>query len=385
MIAEPEMQELSNFWTEKSDALSFYFQPPAPTELAHREEALLAKNKLQEMLRNTETNYPGLHSLIERIQTRVDEMKRNSRRAKVIFASKSGDLWKEYDMSGDFGVQVSVGKSFCMAPLIEQKQKQRRYCIALTDRNRARLLLLEGEEITEHTQVLDEEKEKIRTTGTAKSVHLERKKEEQARQHFVFLAEHLLHFHEHGDFDFLLIGCREDMWPEIESELHTDLKKILIGRFTVDPGLATRDEVKEKADAFIANRAREEEESIVAKVIGGAASDGLGATGLSAVARAIEKGEVRTLVVASNNPLLAKNAAICTSCGHIQLNAAAACSLCSSETRCYDNAKEALLRAALERGVEIQLLRKTSVDLPDGIAALLRFRSDHNTPQALAS
>src|SRR5260370_21736817 len=190
-------------------------------------------------------------------------MKGNGGRVKVIFACHGKGLWCEADVSRDFSMRLDVGWAFTLAPLLGQQQSRRRYCIALADRNRARLLLLEAREISEHSQVLDEEKERIGTTGASKSVHLERQKAEKARRHFTFLAEHLLHFYEHKDYDHLIVGCRDEMWPEIEAALHPDLKRILLGRFAVDPGLAPADEVKEKAQALVDRKDHEEEARLV--------------------------------------------------------------------------------------------------------------------------
>ncbi len=187
---------------------------------------------------------------VQRIVETISDLKGNSGRAKLIFACRSKGIWREFDAPGDFGCHIDVGSNFMLGPLIAQQQGRRRYCIALADRNRARLLLLEAREIAEHSQILDEDdKEKIRTTGAGKSTHLERKKDEQARRHFCFLADHLLHFHEHRDYDSLIIGCRDEMWPEIEAVLHPDLKRVLVGRIALDPGLATRGDPAKGAGA----------------------------------------------------------------------------------------------------------------------------------------
>ena len=49
-ISVEELKELAGFWTDKGDALSMYLQVRTPSELAHREEPIFAKQKIQQAL-----------------------------------------------------------------------------------------------------------------------------------------------------------------------------------------------------------------------------------------------------------------------------------------------------------------------------------------------
>jgi hypothetical protein len=383
-LTSDELKELASFWSNDGDAISVYFKAPEASELSHREEPIFAKDQIKQKL-GTLTGASADRADVRRIIDAIAAMNGNSGRTKLIFACKRKGIWREFDAPGDFGCRIEVGSSFALGPLIAQQQGRRRYCIALADRNRARLLLLEAREIGEHSQVLDEEKEKIRTTGTSKSVHLERRKDEQARRHFTFVAEHLLHFYEHKDYDSLILGCRDETWSEIEAELHPELKRILIGRFCCDPGAATREEIQEKAQALVDAKDREDEQRLMERTMGGFASNGLGAVGLSDVIQALEKGEVRTLLWADKPDGQQMSASLCESCGHIQAQELQACALCGAKMRLFANAEEALLRHALGRSIEVREMHYSKLPMPDRIAAWLRFRADVNTPQALAS
>jgi peptide subunit release factor 1 (eRF1) len=323
---------------------------------------------------------------VQRIESAISGLKGNGGRAKVIFACGSKGVWREFDAPGDFGCRMDVGANFTLAPLIAQQQGRRRYCIALADRNRARLLLLEAREIAEHSQVIDEDdREKIRTTGTGKSAHLERRKDEQARKHFCFLADHLLHFYEHKDYDALIIGCRDETWPEIEAVLHPNVKRILLGRIAVDPGMAGHEEIQQKTQALVDARDREDEQQLMERTMGGFAANARGAVGIHEVIDALEKGEVRTLLWASKPDGQQHSASLCEGCGHLVGRELNACTLCGAKMRLYQNAEEALLRHALGRSIEVREMHYTKLPMPDRIAAWLRFRAEVNTPRALAS
>lgn len=386
-ITLDELQELASFWTDDRDAISVYFKAPERSELGNREEPIFVKDQIKQKLRGTNSAGRSADQAdVQRIVDTISGLKGNGGRAKVIFACRSKGLWREFDAPGDFGCRIDLGSNLTLAPLIAQQQSRRRYCIALADRNRARLLLLEAREITEHSQVIDEDdKEKIRTTGASKSAHLERRNEEKARRHFCFIADHLLHFYEHKDYDRLIVGCREEMWPAIEAELHPELKRVLVGRFTCDPGLATRPEIEEKAQALVNEKDRNEEQKLNERTMGGFASNALGAVGIHEVIDALEKGEVRTLLWTSKPDGQQRSASLCENCGHLEAQELRACTLCGAKMRLFDNAEEALLRHALGRSIEVREMHYTKLPMPDRIAAWLRFRAEMSTPQALAS
>lgn len=382
-IAVEELRELAGFWSDRDDALSLYAHGKTPSELSHRGEVISAKDKIQQALQKGRNSVDRAD--VERALEAVAGMKGNGRRAKVIFACKRAGIWREFNVPGDLVVRAEAGPAFTLAPLAMQERGQKRYCIALADRNRARLLLLESGEITEHSQVLDEEQEKVRTTGTSKAQIYERRKEEQVRRHYQFVAEHLLHFYEHKDFDCLMVGCRDEMWPEIEAELHPELKRVLVGRFPVDPGLATAEEIREKAQPIVDQRDRVEEASLVEKAVVGSATRGLGAVGLRDVIDALEKREVRTLLLPDGASRNQQGASLCENCGHLEARDLKKCSLCGGTMRRFAQAEEAVLRHALGRGLEVRKVRWAKLPAPDEIAAWLRFRADVNTAQALAS
>lgn len=381
-IAMEELRELAGFWADRGDALSLYVQVKTPSELSHREEVISAKERIQQALQNGKNSVDRAD--VQRAMETIAEMKGNGGRAKVIFACNREKLWREFNVSGDFAVSAEAGPAFALAPLVAQ-ETQERYCIALADRNRARLLLLEGGQIAEHSQVLDEDQEKIRTTGTSKAQIYERRKEEQVRRHYQFLAEHLRHFYEHKDYDCLMVGCRDEMWPEIEAALHSELKRIFVGRFTVDPGMATAEEIREKAQAIVDQRDREDEQRLLERAVGGAASHGRGAVGLRDVIDALEKGEVRMLLLPAGNGQGGRSASLCENCGHLEATELSKCALCKGKMRMFPHAEEAVLRHALGRGLEVRRMHWTKLPQPDEIAAWLRFRAEVNTPQALAS
>jgi len=387
MIPAKELHDLAAFWTDSGDAFSLYFEPSVPSELSHREETILAKQRIQQAMENMHGVAAASRTLVRRAIDTIAEMDGNHGRSKVIFACARNNIWREYNLPGKFGVRVEVGPAFAIAPLITQQEHQPRYCVALVDREHARTIWLEAGEMKEQGDgfALAENIEKIRTTGARKSRHLERQKEEPVKRRFHHMSEQLLHSFERGNFQALLVGCREDLWPEIQDSLTPELKRILIGHFPVDPGLATFRDIQSRAERVIARRDRTELDHLMEKAAGGAASGGLGAVGLADVADALERNEVRVLLWPDPRTRFNQGASLCPECGHLDLEPAKSCTLCGSSMHRFARADEALVRKALASGVEIRALRHASPHPEAEIGAWLRFRTDQNAPQALAS
>jgi hypothetical protein len=55
MITREQIHELAQFEDQGACALSFYFQPTAPRNKAHKEEAILTKDLAREALRRLES------------------------------------------------------------------------------------------------------------------------------------------------------------------------------------------------------------------------------------------------------------------------------------------------------------------------------------------
>ena len=100
---------------------------------------------------------------------------------------------------------------------------------------------------------------------------------------------------------------------------------------------------------------------------------------------ALEKGEVRTLLWIDMPNAARRGASLCQNCGHLDLEAQEACALCGGPMRRFADAREALLRHALGHNIEVRQLHHARLPQPDGFAAGLRFRTEMNTAQALAS
>jgi peptide subunit release factor 1 (eRF1) len=183
-------------------------------------------------------------------------------------------------------------------------------------------------------------------------------------------------------FDLLLIGCRDETWPEIAPHLHNDIKRRLAGKFVIDPGMASPQEVREHAEGILAEFVASEEQALIREIIGEAQRNARGALGLRHVLNALERQEVQTLVMSRD---FQAQAVECTNCRHLDTRMVRSCAICAHETREVSDVSDALVDLALRNAAEVRFI-EGDADLEKGgrVGALLRFRADQNTPQKVA-
>ena len=384
MIPRETLKRLAGIYSEQGTAISFYFKPETPQNKSHQAEPILIKDKVRELLGSlSEIPRKGAGDDLQRILRMSEELRTNPR-PKGIFASKEHNLWIDLDLPIAPETRLSTAKYFQLAPLFAASQDEPRCCIVVLDREKTRVFRMRGPEILEQSEVLDEEPREVRNTGTGGSSKAERQREEPVKQHFKFVADHLLYYFDRDEYELLIIGVRDDLWAEFEPKLHPSLRQILIGRFSADPGLIRIEEVREQARKLFEQQRNSEIQELLQTVYGESQRNGLGAVGLAGVMDALEMGEVDTLLISDQE---LGPAAECVNCGHLMPEAAATCEICNQQTRIFESATECLLRRIIAtNNIDLEILHKhPQLEGLGGIAAQLRFRADQSTPQKLAS
>src|SRR5271170_2742661 len=99
-ITREQIQELAEFQDEKSCAVSFYFQPSAPRNKAHKEDVILVKDLAREDLRSLESKSKkeGVRADVDRILRLSGELRSNGTNGKAVFACAAQNIWREYDL-----------------------------------------------------------------------------------------------------------------------------------------------------------------------------------------------------------------------------------------------------------------------------------------------
>lgn len=382
-ITREQLRELAEFQSEKTCAVSFYFQPSTPRNKAHKEDTILIKDLAREALRNLESKgiRDDAKADIERVVRLSGELRSNGTHGKAVFACAAQHLWREYEVPPTLpGTQLFVDKHFHLKPLGHLLGASPLLGIVLVDRHRARIFDLRLGELTEREDLFHPLPRRGRGDGYAgyEGGHAQRRVEDETRQHFKNVAEVLKELLDKGVFEKWILACQDAHRPLFEPQLHPYVSQALIGRFHADLAHATRDEIRTHAQQILEKWRSDRRRELVGQTLAQARSNGRGVTGLRRVLRSLELGEVQTLLIGEN---LQAHAVECSGCGHIDAHLVSYCPVCGRATQEIVDVGEAILPWVIRREIETFYVKDDpEFDKVGNIAALLRFRSEKVQP-----
>ncbi len=389
MITRENMLELAQFQSHGTDcAISFYFQPSRPKNKASREDAIRAKDLVGQALREAEINGRNrcARADLQRILDAVAAWGGNPAHAKVVFACASQGIWREFDLPPQFAeTQLFVNRRFHLKPLMLVLRAQPRVWLAFVDRHRARIFDFHLDELKEREALFHTLPRRGRGNGFAgyDAGHAERSVNDEALHHYKNVAEYLRQGQEKAAFHNLIVGCQDTHWREFEPHLHPYVKKRMLGRVVADVGSVTASQAREQAGQVLRQSLERHRHELVSEVLNQAKGNGHGVTGLRRVLRSLEMGEVQTLLMTEK---YSAHAVECGSCGHLDAHMVRYCPLCGRSTRELEDVCEAIVPAAIRRGVELFYVKdEPALDHVGNIAALLRFRADQSKGRLAAA
>jgi len=388
MIPREDLLQLAQVESKEGCAVTFYFQPQTPQDRSHREEAILAKDMVREALRKSERNgnHQSLRDDLQKVLEVAEGLRGNHSRGKVILACRDLGIWREIDVPARLGrSQLTVNSRFNLKPLVTAVSGPPRACVTLVDRKKARMFELVGTGLVEMpTLEFGAVPKHGRSDGFQgyDAGHRERHVENEVMHHLKWFAESLQSLLTRDKFSALLIGCREDLWPELDPLLHTDVRKKLAGRFLLDPVAATPEQVRELAERILEKKHKTDQQWMVREVIGEAQRNARGAVGLRHALTALERHEVQTLLVSRD---FKAEAVQCTNCRHLDTRMVHQCAVCGKETHQLADITDALVDLALRNGADISFVEgDPELEKAGHVAALLRFRGDQNSAGKVA-
>jgi len=382
-ITREQIRELAEFQDKESCAVSFYFQPSAPRNKAHKEDMILIKDLAREAFRSlpSEGKKDGARADMDRILRLSGEWRSNKTHGKAVFACAAQNLWREYDVPASLpSTQLFVDRRFHLKPIAHLLGALPLLGVVLVDRHRARIFDLRLGELTEREDLIHPLPRRGRGDGFAgyDGGHAQRRVEDEARQHFKNVGESLKAWLEKGVFEKWILACQDAHLSLLEPQLHSYVRQALMGRFHADVGHISRDEIRSHAQPIAERWQSDRRRELVEQALSQARSNRRGVTGLRRVLRSLELGEVQTLLIGEN---LQAHAVECSGCGHIDAHLVSSCPACGRATQEVVDVGEAILPWLIRRDIETFYVKDDpEFDKVGNIAALLRFRSENVQP-----
>ncbi len=362
---------LAEVYDEASHAITLYFSRPNLSDKAHRGEALTFEHLIKTARDRYETHdgSPGLSKDLARILSMEPEFRGSPRRFHAVFACKDRDIWQVVDLPtcGDLsGLQVS--QRFQMVPLLRALEATTPCCVALVERGKARVFLVRGTDALAlpllPTADLAVEADDSRVGW---SDHIDGSVRERTKAYFKSLALDLHLMMLDLSCGQLVVGCREDVWSELEPQLvKAGMTEMMSGRFHLTNLDMTTDEIAKATKPVVREKLRQQYVHFWELI---RERPEISAVGVDAVLRRLEAGSVQALFLGD---LAGKDVTACSIC-QSWWNVGTECPACGSRQSHPVSAEEFLVRRALATGARIIAPDLPTADLFAETGALLRY------------
>jgi peptide subunit release factor 1 (eRF1) len=297
-----------------------------------------------------------------------------STRGLAIFSAAGAGYWQALALPRRVPDLVVVDEVPYSRPLAVLADEFERFCAVAVDRHRGRVFEIFMGEIEEIADLVDDVPKKARKTGHAlkSETSFMRHVDEQWRLHWVRIADRVRTEDRRRHFDRLILAGPPQDLAEFERMLHSTLQRKVASRISVSVGLdSTPQDVLRQVRDVEATLEREREAKLVDGLMNQARSGKLGVVGLAETLKALNAGQVHTLVLEDG---LRADGVSCPSCRFLGV-VGRACPTCDAPTRSERDVVDLAVAEAMRQGCEVRHL--VSIDALrslGGIGALLRFR-----------
>ena len=317
-----------------SPVLSVYLDTDQSREInIERGFETVFKDMLREIKQRLEKDEKGkFHADAERVQRFVEEEYRDVKRGLVIFCDESEDLFQHIDLNVRVRSVARWNETPYVRPLVELLDEYERYCVALADRERARLFTIYLGEIEEHRETeASADVRHIKSSGLdhlRSQMNIERKADEHAHRHFKHVVEWLSWLVRKYEFDRLILAGTNEATSHISALLPTRLQPRVVRRMNMPINVSDAYVLEEtlKVEQEVE---REREVTLVRELLEAAGTE-RGVVKLGATLRAIDEWRVMQLVYADG---FAPPGGQCVNCGALYAEKKDACDYCGRAVR----------------------------------------------------
>jgi peptide subunit release factor 1 (eRF1) len=244
-----------------------------------------------------------------------------------------------------------------------------RWYVVLVNRRVARFLRGVGERLEEEKKRTDPVPGR-HSQGGRSQPNYQRSIDQDAAEHLKRTAEELARMLRSRPVARLLVGATEETWAEFERKLPSDMQRLVVGRFDIDVGDATPEDVVKAAGPLLEDAERGEERELLDQLEDRIGAGGRAGAGLDAVLVALNERRVDTLLF---EPDLTAPGAMCPN-DRFLTTAPGECPIDGAQLEALDNVVDAALHEAISQSARTVPVRHYPDLGPLGrIAALLRF------------
>jgi peptide chain release factor subunit 1 len=289
-------------------------------------------------------------------------------RSVAIFVSSENGLFDVVKLAEPIERSVFVGDQPHVLPM-RDIVSQDKWCVALVDRRSYKLFVGSSVKLNQYDEGEDDVRGQHDQGGWSQARYA-RAVEEEVEDHLKDLSDRLFRLQKSMDFDHIVIGASDELWPRIVERLHPYVAEALIGRIDVDLQSADTSDIQDQLRNLEALEDQRQEEALLEELRKRLANDFRAASGLSRVLESLNEARVERLLVAEG---FDSGGTVCPKCGFLSEDATE-CPVDGQATEQTSSIVDRAFERAEETSAETTIVRSPSSLVPMGsIAALLRF------------
>jgi len=372
LVTRTDLLDLARFSDEHGHAVSFYFALTSTPDNSHRAEAIAIKRLIQKAQTHfaSQSMPASLAKDLEEILTVAEEVRLNPARLRAVFACREMRVWRDFDLPAPHSIsRLVVGQGFVMLPLLAAVQSCAPYCVVILETGKARAFVVRGTEIQEIAGKLPTEDLSLHPEDSRVgwSKRIDKDVEEHEKTYFKKLFDVLYEFMTEQQIPRLVVGCREDLWGEIQPQFAILRSSAFLGHFHLPNFAIGSADILRVAIPVLQEAQKRRSIDLLSEIN---ESPSRAAFGVRDVFRALGEGRVLKLALGK---LPNQTISVCRDCGGMWAGAGHNCILCGSAKSYYIAAEEGLIRQAFLTDAEILWVEADTAPGFSGAAALLRY------------
>lgn len=320
-------------------------------------------------------------NLFEENTKRVEDFVKNYRskaRSLAIFSDVSRKFFRSEEFMIPLPSLAFWDENPYITPMLEALDEYERYCVILTDRQKARLFkvyLGTIEEIKEFFAPNDVKRVKSTPSDTLRSQpQYERTTDLHALWHLKNIAEKMAEIGQGGEFDRLVLAGPNEISRELYNVLPETLRKRVVG-FKNLPVYAKDHEVLEQTLEFEEAVERANERQRVRDLIESVNQSRNAVLGLEPTLASLRRGQIATLVYASH---MMQAGSMCKKCDILLGREVIPCPYCSEPMKVVSDLIETIVERVIRMGGQIEQVHGEAAEMlkkSGNIGAFLRFKT----------
>ncbi len=291
----------------------------------------------------------------------------------AVFCCSARNIWQELELPHGPRNRLIQDFDFYTRPLSAILEKFKKLCAFLINRREACWYEIHMGDIRLLDSLSSEVPKKVRKGGFEgyESKRIERHIDALLLEHFKKAAQKTFDILKQNHFDWLLLGCDDQFYPQLEPLFHSYVKEKLKGRIKARPGTEISRVLQECLDLEDRLK-REEEANLVKSFVAELERGGLAVAGLADTLRKLNSYEVRHLLITHN---FSKPGRVCPGCHGLFLNEES-CPACKVKTEVVADVVDEAIEVALNRNIPLtQVGSPNRLEHYGNIGAFLKYKS----------